>query len=107
MESCLPRQDLPQFFEAEIRATDEGLKPTMPPWCNLADGSPLAVTPLAANSTSTMVYNDNKAYVNWANSVSMENIHHTGLRDNTVCEWVQDKSLQVSHVDSKATPVSF
>ena len=89
--------------EAEIRATNEGCKLTMAAR-NLAEGFTSAGTPLPDNSSATIVYNDNEAAVNWSNNVTMKNVRHMELRENSVREMVQDKSVNVLHVAGKCNP---
>ena len=51
----------------------------------------------------TVLYNDNIACVKWSYNMTSKTARHIELRDNSVCEWVQDKTLQVKHVAGPLT----
>ena len=89
--------------EAEIRATNEGSKLTM--------ALRNVITSLAANGypiydaeDTTIVYNDNESCVNWSRNMTSKNTRHMEMRDNSIREWVEDKSLSVQHVKGTCNP---
>ena len=85
MEGHPPRTTSLSSCEAKIRATSEGGKITVAV-SNLTDGFDVAGAPLTDNSEPTLIYNDNKAAINLANTTTMKNVHHMELRDNRTCE---------------------
>ena len=52
----------------------------------------------------TLFYNDNDACVKWSYNMTLKAAHHIKLCENSFCEWVQDKTLQVEHVSGKVNP---
>ena len=46
----------------------------------------------------TMIYNDNKAAVQWAALVTSKGIKHLNLRENMVREFHQSKDVDVEHI---------
>ena len=52
-------------------------------------------------SQPTQVFNDNNACVLWSGNLALKAIRHIELRENSVREWVQDKSIKVLYVAGK------
>ncbi len=57
--------------------------------------------------TPTVLYNDNDACVKWSYNLTLKSARHIELRENSVCEWVQDKTLQVEHMSEKINPADI
>ena len=92
--------------EAEIRATNEGGKLTVATR-NLAVDFVSTGYNISDTSDSTDVYNDNQSCVNWSYNMTMKQIRHMELRDNSVKEWVADKTLKVLHVKGTCNPADI
>ena len=87
--------------EAEINATNMGSKLTVAAR-NFTRGFKACGVPVPSDiSGPTKVFNDNNACVLWFNNMALKATHHIKLRENSVREWVQDKSLKVLHVAGK------
>ena len=87
--------------EAEINATNMGSKLTVAARDFTRDFEACGV-PVPSNiSGPTKVFNDNNACVLWFHNMTLKATHHIELRENSVREWVQDKSLKVLHVAGK------
>ena len=86
--------------EAEIRATNEGSKLTRN-IRNLASDFKSITSALSDSTSPTLVYNDNEACVNWSRNLTTKGVRHMELRENSVREWVQSKSIKVLHVKGK------
>ena len=52
----------------------------------------------------TLLYIDNDACVKWPHKMTSKAARHIELRENSVREWGQDKSLAVKHVAGKINP---
>ena len=52
-------------------------------------------------SQSTQIFNDNNACVLWSGNMALQAIRHIELRENSVREWAQDKSIKVLHMAGK------
>ena len=52
-------------------------------------------------SAPTKVFNDNNACVLWSHNMTLKATRYVELRENSVREWVQDKSLKILHVSGK------
>ena len=55
----------------------------------------------------TLLYNENNACVQWSHNMTSKAARHIELCENSVCEWVQDKSLAVRHVSGKLNPADI
>ena len=84
--------------EAEINATNMGSKLTVAAR-NFTRGFEACGVPVPSDiSGPTKVFNDNSACVLWSHNMTLKAMRHIELRENSVREWVQDKSIKVSHV---------
>ena len=92
--------------EAEIRATNEGGKSTMGIRLTLADLRRHGY-PVSDDFEATDVFNDNEACVQWSHIVTSKNIRHMELKENSIREWVQDKSLTIKFVKGKDNPADI
>ncbi len=63
--------------------------------------------PLPNATSSTVLYNDNDACVKWSYNMTSKAARHIKLQENSVCEWVQDKSIKVVHVAGKTNPADI
>ncbi len=92
--------------EAEIRATNATSKRVLNfrNLCRSVSDSGLSVH----DATSpTVLYNGNNACVNWSYNMTSKVACHIKLRENLVCEWVQDGTLKVFHVAGKTNPADI
>ena len=55
----------------------------------------------------TLLYNDNDACVKWSHNMTSKAARHIELRENSIREWIQDKSLAVKHVSGKINPADI
>ena len=55
----------------------------------------------------TLLYNDNDACVKWSYNMTSKAARHIELGENSIREWVQDKTLQVEHVSGKINPADI
>jgi len=83
--------------EAEIYATDECIKFLLEFEQLLAF---LEVEHLFIPSTS-IIYNDNKACVNWSKTCTTKGLRHIQMRENRVRENVQNAFVHITHVNGK------
>jgi hypothetical protein len=83
--------------EAEIYATDECVKFLLEFEQLL---SFLEVKHIFMPSTN-IIYNDNKACVNWSKSCTTKGLRHIQMKENRVRENVQNSFVQIRHVDGK------
>ena len=95
-----PRTSL-SSCEAEINATNMGSKLTVAAR-NFTRGFEACGVPAPSDiARPTKVFNDNSACVLWSGNMTLKAVRHIELRENSVREWVQDKSISVSHVAGK------
>ena len=87
--------------EAEINATNMGSKLTVAAR-NFTQGFEACGVPVPSDiSGPTKVFNDNSACVLWSHNMTLKAMRHIELRENSVREWVQDKSIKILHVEGK------
>ncbi len=55
----------------------------------------------------TLLYNDYDACEKWLYNMTSKAAHHIELCENSICEWVQDKTLHVEHVSGKINPANI
>jgi hypothetical protein len=55
----------------------------------------------------TVLYNDNDACVKWSYNMTSKAARHIELCENSIREWVQDRTLQVEHVSGKINPADI
>jgi hypothetical protein len=86
--------------EAEIQATDTGLRLTVNTHNMISSllslGYPTHITDMA-----TPLYNDNDTCVKWCHNITTKGNRHIENHKNTVCELVFDGTLTILHVNSK------
>jgi hypothetical protein len=58
-------------------------------------------------SSPTLLYNDNDGCVKWLHNMTSKTARHIELCENSICEWVQDKTLTVVHVAGKVNPANI
>jgi hypothetical protein len=51
--------------------------------------------------TTTVVYNDNRACVNWSKSCTTKGLRHIQMKENRVRENIQNNFVQICHVNGK------
>jgi hypothetical protein len=92
--------------EAEIRATCATSKKVVD-FRNLCRSVSDAGLTLHDTSSPTVLYNDNNACVQWSYNMTSKAARHIELRENSVCEFVQDKLVKVVHVAGKTNPADI
>ncbi len=92
--------------EAKIRATNATLKKVVD-FRNLSRSVSNAGYTLPNIDTPTVLYNDNDVCIKWSYSMTSKSARHIELRENSVCEWVQDNTLNVKHVFRKLNPADI
>ncbi len=55
----------------------------------------------------TFVYNGNDACIWWSHNMTSKAAQHIELRENSVREWVQDKTVSIKHVAGKGKPADI
>ena len=50
---------------------------------------------------TTTIYNDNMACIHWARNKTSKNTRHMQIRENAIRESVQNKKVQLVHIDGK------
>lgn len=89
--------------EAEIYTTDECVKALLH-ISFLVDGLKLKDSIMLS---PTVVYNDNSACVQWAVSLMSKGLRHIQIRENAVCEGVQNKFVTIKHIEGKKNPLDI
>ena len=92
--------------EAEIRATNATSKKVVD-FRNLTRSVSEAGYDIPDSAAPTVLYNDNEACVKWSYNMTSKAARHIELRDNSIREWVQDKTLDVKHVPGKVNPADI
>ena len=92
--------------EAEIRATNATSKKVVD-FRNLTRSVSEAGYDIPDSAAPTVLYNDNEACVKWSYNMTSKAARHIELRDNSIREWVQDKTLDVKHVAGKVNPADI
>ncbi len=57
--------------------------------------------------TPSPLYNDNAACIQWAHNMTSKKIRHMELPENSVREWVENKTLNVLHVSKRVNPADI
>ena len=83
--------------EAEIYATDECAK-CLQHLSQIVDGFNLTSEIMPSPTT---IYNDNSACVQWSQNTTTKGLRHIQIRENAVRELVQQKFIEVQHIDGK------
>jgi hypothetical protein len=86
--------------EAEIRATNATSK--MVDFRNLRQSVSKSGQSLSNIDSPTLLFNDNDTCVRWLHNMTSKAAQHIKLRENSICEWVHDKTLDVLHVAGKS-----
>jgi hypothetical protein len=55
----------------------------------------------------SILYNDNAACVRWCHNMTSKAARHIELCKNSVCKWVQDKTIAVRHIAGKINPADI
>ena len=84
--------------EAEIRATDEGIKEVLSLRHRCEDMH------LADANQPTPVYNDNQGCVDWAKTTSTKGMRHINLKDCAIRDSVQSKDVTIHHIQGVINP---
>jgi hypothetical protein len=53
------------------------------------------------------LYNDNAACIQWLHNMTSKKIRHMELRENSVREWVENRTLNVLHVSGCVNPADI
>ncbi len=95
--------------EAEIRATNEASK-LLVAMRNLAQSLVDNGLDISDTIGPSDIFNDNGSCVAWShniNNMTSKNVRHLEMRENSVREWVQDKTISVLHVPGKCNPADI
>jgi hypothetical protein len=92
--------------EAEIRATNEASKLTVA-LRNLVSDLAARGYPISDAASTTTVFNDNEACVKWSHNMTTKQTRHMEQRENSVREWVQERTIAVRHVSGKCNPADL
>ncbi len=92
--------------EAEICATSATSKKVVDFWhlCKSLSDSGVTLTDI---ESPTVLYNDNDACVWWSHNMASKAAWHIQLCENSIREWVQDKTIAVRHIAGKINPVDI
>jgi hypothetical protein len=58
-------------------------------------------------SSPTILYKDNDTCVKWSHNMTSKAARHIKLQENSIREWVQNKTLKVVHVAGKLNPADI
>jgi hypothetical protein len=98
------KSDTLSSCEAEIRATNATSKKVVD-FRHLCTSSMCKAGHCLPDATQpTLLYNDNDACVKWSHNMTSKAACQIEIRENSVREWVQDKSLAVKHVAGNINP---
>ncbi len=86
--------------DAEIWATNATSK-KVGDFCNLSCSVSDSGHTIDGLSSPTVFYNNNDACVKWSHNMTSKAARHIELRENLICKWVQDKTLNIVHVTGK------
>jgi hypothetical protein len=92
--------------EAEIWATNATLMKVVD-FCNLSHSVFESGHTIDCLSSPTVMYNDNDACVKWLHNMTSKAACHIKLHENSIWEWVQNKTLNVIHVAGKINPTNI
>jgi hypothetical protein len=92
--------------KAEICATNKVLKLLMG-IRHLADDVSKNGYDIVDTTEASPLYKDNELCVKWSHNMTTKQIHHIEMRENAVCEWVQDAFLKVLHVLGRINPADI
>ncbi len=92
--------------EAEICATNFTSKKIID-FCNLRWSISKSGHSLSNIDSPTLLFNNNDACVRWLHNMTSKAAWHIELRENSICEWVHDKILDVLHVAGKLNPADI
>jgi hypothetical protein len=88
---------------AKIHATNMGSRLTINTYNMISHLSSIGY-PIKDTNAPTPLFNDNKACVKWCHNMTAKGNRHIELKENAVQEWVEDRTLTVSHVEGKYNP---
>ena len=74
---------------------------------NLAESVRASGFDITNTTAASPLYNDNESCVRWSHNMTMKQIRHMEMRENTVREWVQDSYLQILHVPGRTNPADI
>ncbi len=92
--------------EAKIQATTATLKKVMDFWnlsCSVSDNSHT----LNNISSPTILYNNKNACVKCSNNMASKTARHIKPQENSICEWIQNKTLNVVPITGKLNPANI
>ena len=92
--------------EAEIRATNEASKSVVG-MRHLAEGVRSNGFDISDALDPSPLYNDNAACIQWSHNMTSKKIRHMELRENSVREWVENRTLNVLHVSGRINPADI
>jgi hypothetical protein len=102
---CQERTSL-SSCEAEIWGTNATSKKVMD-FCNLSHSIFESGHTIDGLSSPMVLYNNIDACVKWLHNMTSKVDRHIELRENSIQEWVQDKTLNDVHVAGKINPAKI
>ena len=75
--------------------------------CHLAESVRSSGFDISDTLTPSPLYNDNAACIQWSHNMTTKKIRHMELRENSVREWVADKTLNILHVSGRVNPADI
>ncbi len=63
--------------------------------------------PISDLDKPTIIYNDNNPCIWWSHNMTSKAVQYIELCENSVCKWVQDKTVSVKHVAGKVNPADI
>ncbi len=92
--------------EAKICATNTTSKKIVD-ICNLCRSVSKSGHSLSDSDSPTLLFNNNDACVKWSHNMTSKAAQHIKLRENSIREWVPNKTLDVLHVAGKINPANI
>jgi hypothetical protein len=88
---------------AETRTTNMGSRLTFNTHNMISHLSSIGY-PIKDTDAPTPLFNDNKACIQWCRNMTSKGNRHIELKENSVQEWVKDRTITVTHVAGKCNP---
>jgi hypothetical protein len=76
-------------------------------FCNLSRSVSKSSHTINGLSSPTVFYSNNDACVKWLHNMTSKAACHIKLRENSIQEWVQGKTLNIVHVAGKVNPANM
>jgi hypothetical protein len=63
--------------------------------------------PLLDFDSPTKLYNNNEACVKWSYNMTSKAAHHLKLQENSIYDWIKDKTLNIHSVAGQVNPTNI